>query len=209
MQVTNVIEIDKKRSKVFVDFTYAFALYNSEIKKYKIVCGEMIAEDIFRELNEQILPKRAKQRAMHLLTKKSYTEMKLRKKLEEGFYSAYHIEQAIAYVKSFGYIDDTMYARDYYAYHKEQKSNKMIYQKLLEKGIDREIIETILKEDANACKNREEEQIRQLLQKKYNNVVPQERKEKIKMFQFFFRKGFSAESVKQVLRHANLDDIYE
>ncbi len=57
--------------------------------------------------------KRAKLRAMHLLTAMARTESGLREKLRQGMYTEDVVDQAIAYVKSFGYIDDYKYAEQF------------------------------------------------------------------------------------------------
>lgn len=55
--------------------------------------------------------KRAKLRAMHLLNDMDRTESQLRTKLLNGDYPADIADEAIAYVKSFGYINDESYYR--------------------------------------------------------------------------------------------------
>ncbi|MCP6059851.1 hypothetical protein NL388_31820, partial [Klebsiella pneumoniae] len=62
---------------------------------------------------EEILPKRAKIRAMHLLQKREYTVAQLKEKLEKGCYPERIIEDALDYVASFHYTDDLRFALQY------------------------------------------------------------------------------------------------
>ena len=76
--VTGLMELDKKRYQVYLDEEFAFVLYKGEVRKYKIVVGKPLAQAAYQELVQEVLPKRAKLRAMNLLTKRPYTEKKLR-----------------------------------------------------------------------------------------------------------------------------------
>ena len=84
---------------------------------------------------QEVLPKRAKLRAMNLLQGREYTTAQLRTKLQQGFYPAEIIELAIAYVTGFHYIDDLRYAVDYITYHEDSRSRRRIEQDLQGKGI--------------------------------------------------------------------------
>ncbi len=209
MTITEIKEHNKKKCKIYVDHEFAFVLYKGELHKYNIKIDEQITESVFRELTEQILPKRAKLRAMNLLTKRPYTEMKLREKLREGLYSEACIDTALAYVKSYGYVDDQAYAEDYIAYHMETQSCKIMEQKLLQKGIDSNTIKECLNHvDAAQQEQMEQEQIRALFDKKYKGEIPQENTDRIKMLQFFTRKGFSPKKVMNTIGELALDNLY-
>ena len=139
--VTKIEEYDKKRSKVYLDEEFAFLLYKGELSEYKIMQGENITDDVYHKIVAEVLVKRAKKRCLNLLQKKNYTEYKLREKLREGLYSPEMIDEAIAYVKSFHYIDDYRYACDYIFFHKESETKKKIEEKLRIKGIEQDILQ--------------------------------------------------------------------
>ena len=106
MTVTDIVPLDNKRSKVYVDGEFAFILYRGEIRNYRLRTGEEISSPVFDEINNSLIPKRAKKRAMNLLQKRDYTEYKLREKLKEGFYTDEIIDDTIEYLKSYRYLDD-------------------------------------------------------------------------------------------------------
>ena len=106
MLVTQVTELSKSRSKVYIDQEFAFVLYKGELRLYHIKEGQQLSEEDYRTIMQEVLPKRAKLRAMNLLQGREYTTAQLRTKLQQGFYPAEIIEQAIAYVAGFHYIDD-------------------------------------------------------------------------------------------------------
>lgn len=209
MLVTEVVKHNEKKYKIYVDYEFAFVLYKGELHKYGIKKDEILSVSVYRQLVDEILPKRAKLRAMNLLTKRPYTEQKLREKLEEGLHSDACVDIAIDYVKSFGYLDDEAYAKDYIAYHMSTLSRKAMQQKLLQKGIDADLIDSCLDELCELEGSRAEcEQVRRLFEKKYHAVIPTDYVEKNKMIHFFLRKGYSMSVIKQVLEEKSLDDLY-
>ncbi len=209
MVVTDIIPHNKTKYKIYVDYEFAFVLYKGELHKYHIQKEKIIPEAIYWELVEQVLPKRAKLRAMNLLTKRPYTERKLREKLQEGLHSQACIDVAIEYVKSFGYLDDRGYARDYIAYHMSDLSAKVLEQKLMQKGVDVGIIKECLEEiGAEQCADAAQEQIQKMFQKKFHGEIPKDLTEKNKMMNYFLRKGYSRSEVQRVLSDFSLDDLY-
>ena len=209
MLVTGITQHNKTKYKIYIDYEFAFVLYKGELHKYRLKEGEEIPESVYHELTQEVLPKRAKLRAMNLLTKRPYTERKLRDKLEEGMHSTECVDIAIDYVKSFGYLDDRAFATDYIAYHMESQSRRVTEQKMLQKGIDAKVIKECMDEfEQHSCEDMEKEQIRRLFMKKYSGQIPQDCAEKTKMMNFFLRKGYSVSSVKRALAEISLDDLY-
>ena len=94
---------------------------------------------------EELL-KEAKLKALQLLTGMDRTESQLRDKLMQKEYPVEIVEQAIAYVKSFGYIDDERYAKRYVECKKASKSRKELYFALGQKGIAKEVISDVMNE---------------------------------------------------------------
>lgn len=200
MLITEITELDKKRCKIFIDGEYAFVLYKGEIRDYRIKSGEEISESIYDEIISAVLPKRAKLRAMNLLQKKDYTEKQLRNKLSEGLYPADIIDDAISYVKSYKYLDDDRYARDYITYHMDSRSRSRITQDLAGKGISKELIATAMDElYADDDGSSEIEQIRLLLVKKHYDPENSDYKEKQKIMAFLMRKGYSMSLIRKAM----------
>lgn len=200
MTVTGIREVDKSRMEIEIDNAYIFILYKGEVRTYEIKENQELSEENYREIMEEVLPKRAKLRAMNLLKSRSYTAFQLREKLQKGGYPDCIIKEALDYVTGFGYVNDERYAADYIEYHKETKSRNRIYMDLMKRGIPKEIFERtwtdIVGEDK---KELEKEQIISWMQKKH--FVPQtaDFKEKQKMAAFLYRKGFETEHIRNAL----------
>lgn len=201
MIVTAVEAITKTRSRVFLDGEFAFVLYRGELHKYGIAEGEELSEEDFFELRMQVLPKRAKLRAMNLLKARQYTEKQLLDKLLSGGYTQELAQEAVDYVKAYRYVDDVRYAYDYIACHMSGHSRKEIEQKLLQKGLSKDNIRQAYEQHIEYDELPDEkEMILRLLEKKNWLGKTLDEKEKRRLYGFFYRKGFSQDAVSRVLR---------
>ncbi len=200
MKVTDIRDIDKKRKKIYIDGDFAFVLYYGEIRDYKLKVGQKISQEIYDEIMTTVLPKRAKLRAMNLLQKRDYTEKQLRDKLSDGDYPQELIDEAINYVKSYRYLDDSRYARDYITYHMPLRSKNRIIQDLTQKGISKDIYEDILDELYSEDSDAEIEQIKTLLAKKHFDPDNSDYEQRQKITTFLMRKGYSLSDIQMAMK---------
>jgi regulatory protein len=197
--VTKITELTKTRVKITLDEEFAFVLYKGELRHYHLTEGEEIPEEIYTEIMETVLPKRAKLRAMNLLKARAYTVRQLSDKLKSGGYPDEVIKAAIDYVSSFGYLDDYTYAFDYMEYHKTSKSRTQIFHSLMQKGISKEILEKAWEAAGTDDKNLEQEQILSWMKKKNFNPASATYEEKQKFSAFLYRKGFQIDDIRCAL----------
>jgi regulatory protein len=201
MTVTNISEINKSRSKVYIDGEFAFVLYKGELRLYHIKEGEAIAEEDYRKILTEVLPKRAKLRAMNLLMKKEYTEFELRKKLDDGDYPETVIDEAIEYITSYKYLDDLRYATDYITAHEDTRSRRRIEQDLMNKGISKTTMEKAWNNWENlGGEQNEEAMINKLLDKRKYNPQTADIKEQQRTYAFLMRKGFNSDIVQKSMK---------
>ena len=198
MTVSKIEPLSKSRYKVFIEGQFAFTLYKGELSRYHIAEDNRIDEEVYDILRKLVI-KRAKLRAMHLLSDMGRTESQLRTKLKQGGYAEDAVEAAIRYVKSFGYIDDMEYARSFIDSRKERKSKKELYAALLQKGLSSEIVEQVF-EEADYGEKDSRQAIEALMRKRNYNPETADAKEKQKMMGYLMRKGFSYQDVRNVLQ---------
>lgn len=146
---------------------------------------------------EEVL-KQAKLKALSLLTDMDRTEAQLRQKLKQKAYEEDVVEQAIEYVKSFGYIDDAKYAQRFVENRKKTKSKQEMSAMLSQKGVKRELITEAL----DTCYTSEDavEAIRHLAEKKHYSFQESTDKEKKKICEYLLRKGFYYDDIRQVIQ---------
>lgn len=196
-QVVSVIPQDKKKLKICLDNGEEFILYKGEAAKLSLFEKEIVDDAKYQQIMKEILGKRATKRAMHLLEQQERTEKQLRDKLRQNGYPERCIEQAIDYVKSYHYIDDYRYATVYIRYHQEKESRQKLMQKLMMRGISRDIIQQALEEEfvTDECA-----QIRELLRKRQFNPDNADEVTRRKIAQFLMRKGFKSRDIFRVMR---------
>lgn len=200
MLVTGVFEISKSRVKVEIDREESFVIYKGELRLYGIREGEEIAKTSYEQLMQEVLPKRAKLRAMNLLKGRSYTSCQLLNKLTTGGYSKQHAREAVDYVASFGYVDDEQYVKDFIEYNKDKKSKQRMLMDLQQKGISRQLFEEIWDESVGEdTADLEKEQISGWLLKKHFDIEEASTADIRRMTGFLYRKGFSFDSIRSVL----------
>ena len=200
MIVTQITGITKGRFRIYIEEKPAFVLYRGEGRRLGIREGEPLSEESLREIEEEILPTRAKRRAMNLLQNRDYTEAGLREKLRNGDYPESCIEEAVAYVKSYGYVDDCRYAGDFITYNLDRKSRTRMEQDLMRKGISKDTIRTVFEElEEQGTSQDEGAMIRRLLEKKKYDPQTATGQEKQRMYAFLYRRGFRAEVISRAL----------
>ena len=187
MTVTQIEPVTKAKSRIYVDNKPEFLLYSRELSRYQIREGKDLPEETFRVIVEEVLTKRAKQREMYLLKSMDRTEYQLRLKLEEGEYPREAIDQAIAYVQSFHYLDDRRYAENYVESRKGSMSRRELQQKLYQRGIPKALIQEALE----GCEpDQEKASIQEWMRKKHYNPQEATLEEQRRMYGFLLRKGF-------------------
>lgn len=158
-------------------------------QKEKFSWEEMTEQQITEEV------KRAKLRALHLLTAMDRTENGLREKLSVS-YCEQTVEAAMDYVKSFGYLNDERYVKNYIESQSRNKSRKQIEQELLfKKGISWELVQQGFE---MAEMTDVTEVIRKYMQKKKISPEDCDPQEKKRFYAYMMRKGFQMDDLKKV-----------
>ena len=141
--------------------------------------------------------KRARHRALYILERSDRTEQELRAKLERS-YKPEAVEDAVAYVKKYHYLDDMRYAVNYLNSRGRVKSRRQVEQELLyKKGISKEILEEARLE---AEPQDEREQIRRWMEKKQIQPETASQEELRKFYLFLMRRGFRSQDILSEIR---------
>ena len=200
--VKEIEAVGKGRYRVKFDTGVTCLLYRKEMSSFSIEKGKGITAQQYQELLEEVVGKRAKKRALHLLEQMDRTEKQLRDKLLANEYPQSCIDGAIAYVKGFHYLDDSRYASNYVRFSQEKMSKVQMKQKLMQKGIASSVIADAIEEAYVAD---EMEQIMALLRKR--KFVPEKADEKEfqRTYQYVMRRGFKS---SDILKAMKMDAVY-
>lgn len=198
MMIAEILPVTKQKYRVVTDEQLAFILYKGELSHYHLQAGRELTEQEFRTIQEEVLIKRAKLRAMHLLTARDYTELQLRNKLEQGEYTQEAVETAIEYVRSWHYLDDQRYMEQYLTGFSGNKSRRQREQELQQKGISKEMIAAFRQKQEDIGEKQDEtEMILGLLRKRCRDPRSADEKEKRRHYAYLMRKGFDSGDIRR------------
>ncbi len=195
MKIDKIEPIDRRRSRVFLDGEFAFALYNGELRHCRIEEGGELSCEQYEAILHEIVFRRARERAVYWLKCSARTEEELRRKLRDGHYPEPAVEHTIELLKKYRYIDDEEYARNFIELNGTRKSRAELASVLKSKGLSRDCVSRLLEEYPVD----EEEQVRKLLAKRRFNPENADSREISRQAAYLIRRGFSCEAVRRVI----------
>ncbi len=134
-------------------------------------------------------------KAMKLLEFSDKSEQQLRERLKEGGFPPFAVDDAIEYLKDLHYLDDRRFADSYIRAKAGQYSASELRARLLEKGISRDDADAAVE----AAGLDECAVIRRLFEKRYAGKDLTDPELYRKAFQYFGRKGFGYDNIKNTL----------
>jgi regulatory protein len=201
MQITDIIPISQSRYRVCVEGREDLVLYKGELNKYRLKADSDMPEQLYDEILDSVLKLRARKRAMKLLERADRTEKDMYDRLEKDGYPSICVEEAIAYVKRFGYLDDDRYIENFIRSKSGTKSRKEIEFLLFRKGLSKERTSEIF--DRLDCEVGDRAAIESLMRKKRFDPVTADEEKRRKMVQYLMRKGFRYEDIRQLIKLCN------
>lgn len=163
MIITAIEPRRKSLSAIFIDGEYALKLDTETVITEKLKIGSEIDDDRLLELIKASDAKRAKEKALWLISYRDHSEGELRQKLLRDF-GEEAVDKAVHRLCELGLINDENFARKYaQSLSHKHMSQRQIQQKLRQKGLDRDLTSEAV-EDLDLD---EKEEIRALINKKY------------------------------------------
>lgn len=201
MRITAIVPGRKTRSAVYVDGVYITSLDNEVIRGEHLCENDEIEQERLDEMIFKSDLRRAKEKALNLLSFRSYTRHTLIEKLIK-FFPEEAAEAAADRMEELDLINDEKYAARYaeeLVLSKRLSKRAALY-KMLQKGLDREICEAAL-EDVEADPI---EQITALLEKKYARQLSDE-KGRRRAFAALQRMGYSFADIREAVENFTED----
>lgn len=139
---------------------------------------------------------RARKKALSLLTDMDRTERMLTEKLEKAGFSPAVVEDAVEYVRGYGYIDDRKYAAHYIEVMRGKRSLLRIRDDLRRKGIQKEILDEAMERSADWD---ERPLIRSYILKKAKKLDLSDPRSRQKVIASAARQGFRISDILHVM----------
>lgn len=197
MVIISIEPYKSDRYKVCMEDGTHLILYKGEVRQYHLKEDMELSQALYEELFYEVLGKRAKKRALALLERQDRTEAGLRKKLAEGGYPEPLVEDAVAYVNKYHYIDDRRYAQNYVLYRQQDHSRGRLKQDLIKRGVSAQIAESVLEE---VYEQQEDEKIARLLRKKNYDPENTDPKEQRRIYGYLARAGFRSGDILRAMK---------
>lgn len=191
-----------KRRSIFLDGKFAFGLDEEVLYKYGLKIGEEVDQERIDQVLKSEVKKESKDATLKFLSYRMRSEKEVRDKLKKKGFANDLIAEVIKDLKRVNLLNDYEFAS---AWIRDRISNKprgktLLKQELWKKGIKEEIIEKVLREyfedeevELNLAKKLLEKR-----KKRYENLDKNVAKRR--MMSFLLRRGFSYETVKEVLK---------
>lgn len=204
MTVTAVKPGRKSLSALYIDDEFVCRLDTQTLAENRICTGCEIDDDELYELMLKSDIRRAKEKALWLLSYRDHSQKELCDKLLRT-YRPEAVDAAVKRMNELSLINDEAFARRYAAeLHSKHQSPSTIRYKLTQKGIDRDLCDEIVQEldiDPN-------EEIAALVEKKYLRNLGDEKglRRTVAALQ---RAGYRYGDIKSVLRDYIDDESYD
>lgn len=147
--------------------------------------------------------KTALQKATDLLARQDQSSAILRRKLLIRKYDAAEVDEALAKLKKYNYLDDEETCRRQFEnlYAEGKLSVRQIVAKLIQRGFDKDFIEQLIPDDSD-----EHERLvaARLLEKKFTHT--DDNTFKAKAWQFLSARGFDGEIISSTVENFLQDD---
>lgn len=177
MKVTGIEKKNGTRYTLYVDGEYYYIFDIEILHANHIKAGMEVDAGLLEQLREQAEVRKARERALYLISYRDHSEKELYDKLCKSV-SPEVAAQTVAKMLDLGYLDDEAYAEKLARYYLEQKkwsARKSAFE-MSRKGISKELAERVLQE----CEVSAEEQIKALIrQKYYRNLGDQKGNQKV------------------------------
>ena len=144
--------------------------------------------------------KKAKNQALKYLSYRDRSKWEITQYLQKKQHSHLVIQQTLEYLENLDYVDDQRFAMQWgqFNINKKKLGRNRLYRELLNKGIDRETLENILR---TLYENNPEVQLaKECASKKWESLKGvEEDKKKRRLFQHLKRRGFPTDIIYQSL----------
>ncbi len=132
---------------------------------------------------------------LRLVAFRDRTEKEIRDRLKEKKYGEDEIDDEISFLKDYGYINDLRFAEHFThdAINLKKWGKIRIRMELVKKGIDRDVADSVIED---AFMEIDGDLVLLQMRSRFKNSDFSNMKERTRIFNFFMRRGFSAEEIK-------------
>ena len=194
MKITDILPRRKGLSAVYIDGEYALSLDTQTLLEHRIDIGRELDDEELHDLIESSNERRAKEKALWLISYRSHSKKELRDKISRTC-DRQSAEKAVERMEELGLVNDRDYAERcaqtlIFTKHMSKRGAAM---ELRRKGIESEIIDEVLGD----IEVDEREQIQAVIERKYPKIGDEKiRRRAVAALQ---RLGYGWDDIKDVI----------
>lgn len=194
MKITDIRPRPKGLSAVYIDGEYALSLDTQTLLEHRIDIGRELDDEELHDLIESSNERRAKEKALWLISYRSHSKKELRDKIRRTC-DRQSAEKAVERMEELGLVNDRDYAERcaqtlIFTKHMSKRGAAM---ELRRKGIESEIIDEVLGD----IEVDEREQIQAVIERKYPKIGDEKiRRRAVAALQ---RLGYGWDDIKDVI----------
>lgn len=201
MRITDVRTTKRGRVALYVEGEFLLSMHPDVFAVSGLSVGSEVDTESLETLSAEAELKKAKEKALNLLSYKEYTTKQLTDRLKRHT-DEESAEQAVARMEELGLLDDDDYAERFARDLSERKKFGIlrIRQEMRQRGLTNEQIEyatSLLRSDP-------EEKMRELIARKYP-LAYEDEKVRRRAFSALMRMGYPAAEVRRVLTVSEYD----
>ena len=195
---------NKARVNLYIDGSFFCSIMAETAIANSLKAGQEIDEEYLKELISESEQRKAMDYCLLIISKKPYTKFEIKTKLMQKGYGADIVFSVIKKLTEYNYLSDEDYAK-FYASNAGTKSAKQIEQKLMQKGVERSIIQNAV----NGIKSAGESDKIAKISAKYMKNKPKTDENLNKLFRYLAGKGFNFDDIKTEIGRWKTDESWD
>ncbi|HZK21128.1 MAG TPA: regulatory protein RecX [Oscillospiraceae bacterium] len=187
---------------IYIDGEYCLTVYDTYFYESGISDGDTIDEDKLACLKGEASFRRAYESALRMIAARAHSKKEVYMKLSRN-HDNQSIDRVLEKLEEKGYIDDYDYAnqRFIYLYNRKKWGERRIRQELKSKGVDSEIIDTVIKKGID---NDPVSRIIMLIDTKHSKSLTDE-KGKRRVYSALLRMGYDNWDIRKAFSEYELN----
>lgn len=190
---------NKNRYNLSDDDGFLTSLSVETVLRHHLKEGMELSEELLEQMKREDTVKYAKELAVAYIAYTPRTRRQLEQQLAKKGIDVQSVAEAVATMEKYSYLDDAAYVREFARSYGKRLGAGAIRQKLLERGVERSVIEENLELDAQS-QRAAAEALAEKLRRKYAADSAQKRRQK--MYAALTRRGFSYDDIRAVVERA-------
>ncbi|SHK11599.1 regulatory protein [Paramaledivibacter caminithermalis DSM 15212] len=190
---------NNNRISVYINNKYAFGVHKDIIYKLNLEKGKLVDQNFIEKIIKTEEQKKAKDYAIKILSYRPRSQKEIKDKLEQKGYENQVVNRTLAWLREYKLIDDKEFAKEYIKSKGEKYGGSRIKIELIRKGVEEEIIDSVLNDKLNDEK--EYEIALEQAKKKMKAYKGDEREAVYRKLGYYLqRRGFSYDIISKILR---------